>query len=46
MSEARDFSFSGVEQAKEPELLEVAVGPALVVDSTAASFQTAPLPER
>jgi hypothetical protein len=43
VTEARDFSFSGVEQAKEPVLLEVAVGPALVVDSTAASFQTPPL---
>ena len=41
--EARDFSFSGIEQAKEPEILEVAVGPALMIDSTATAFQTAPL---
>ncbi len=43
MTEAREFCFSGAQQAKEPELFEVAVGPALVIDSAAAAFKAAPL---
>src|SRR6478735_9443587 len=43
VTEARKFSFSGVQQAEEPELLEVAVGPALVINSTTSAFLTAPL---
>ena len=35
--------FPGIQQAKEPEFREVAVGPTLVVFATAPTFQAAPL---
>jgi hypothetical protein len=42
-TEARTFTFPGVQKAKEPELLEVAVGPAVVIGSTTSTFEAAPL---